>query len=55
MKRSEHKQKREEETKLLRRIEVEKELKRTDRKGVLNIQPLAVRSPPHSSSFSKCY
>ncbi len=39
--------------KLLRKIEVEEELKRVERE-VLNIQPLAIRSPSHSSSCSKC-
>jgi hypothetical protein len=37
----------------LRKIEVEKELRRV-KKGVLNIQPLAVMLPLHSSSSSKC-
>jgi hypothetical protein len=37
----------------LRRIEIEEELKRVKR-GVLNIQPLAIRSPSHSSSSLKC-
>jgi len=38
----------------LRRIEVKEELTRTKCEGVLNIQPLAVRSPSHSSSSSEC-
>jgi hypothetical protein len=38
----------------LRRIEVKEELTRAKREGMLNIQPLAIRSPPHSSSSSKC-
>jgi hypothetical protein len=37
----------------LRKIEVEEELRRAKRK-VLNIQPLAVKSPSHSSSSSEC-
>ncbi len=39
--------------KLLKRTEVEEELKRTE-KGVLNIQPLVVRLLSHSSSSSEC-
>jgi hypothetical protein len=39
---------------LLRRIKIEEELKRVKREGVLNIELLAIRSPPHSSSSSKC-
>jgi hypothetical protein len=39
---------------LFRRIEVEEELKITERKGMLNIQPLVVRSSPHSSSSLEC-
>jgi hypothetical protein len=38
----------------LKRIEVEKELKIIEREGVLNVQPLAIRLPTHSSSSSKC-
>ncbi len=38
----------------MRRIEVEKDLKRAEREGLLNIQLLVVRSPPHSSSSSEC-
>ncbi len=52
--RNEHRQKQEEEAELLKRTKVEKELRRTKKKGVLNIQLLAIRSPSHSSSFSKC-
>jgi hypothetical protein len=37
----------------LRRTKVEEELRRIEKGGVLNIQPLAVRLPPHSSSSSK--
>jgi hypothetical protein len=37
----------------LKRIEVEEELRRAKR-GVLNIQLLAIRLLPHSSSSSKC-
>jgi len=40
--------------KLLRRTKVEEELIIAKRGGLLNIQPLAVRSPPCSSSMSKC-
>jgi hypothetical protein len=43
----------EEEAKLLRRIKVEEELKRT-KKGMLNIQPFAIRLLPHSSYSLKC-
>jgi hypothetical protein len=39
---------------LLRRIKINEELRRTEKEGMLNIQPLVVRSPPHSSSSSKC-
>jgi hypothetical protein len=39
---------------LLRRTKIEEELKRTKREGMLNIQPLVVRSSPHSSSSSEC-
>jgi hypothetical protein len=39
---------------LLRIIKVEKELKSVEREGVLNIQPLDVRSLSHSSSSSEC-
>jgi hypothetical protein len=38
----------------LKRIEVEEELRRVVRKGMLNIQPLDVRSSPHSSLSLKC-
>jgi hypothetical protein len=38
----------------LKRTNVEKELRRAERKGVLNFQPLAIRSLLHSSSSSKC-
>jgi hypothetical protein len=37
----------------LKKIEVEEELRKIER-GVLNIQTLVVRSPPHSSSSSEC-
>ncbi len=50
-KRSEHKQKQEEEVELLKKTQVEKELRITQREGALNIQQLVVRSPPHSSSL----
>jgi hypothetical protein len=43
----------EEEVELLRRTKVKEELKRQDREGVLNIQTLVVKLPPHSSSSSK--
>ncbi len=46
--------KQEEETKLLKITEVEEELKRAKREGMLFIQPSAIRSPSHSSSFSNC-
>jgi hypothetical protein len=39
---------------LLRRTKVEEELRKAERKGVLNIQPLVVRLPSHSSSSSEC-
>ncbi len=39
---------------LLKPTEVEEELKIIERKKMLNIQPLVVRSPPHSSSSSEC-
>jgi hypothetical protein len=51
--RSEHIQRQEEEVELLRIIEVEEELRRAKR-GVLNIQPLAIRLSPHSSSSLEC-
>jgi hypothetical protein len=35
----------------LKRTEVEEELRRIEREEVLNIQPLVVRSLPHSSSL----
>jgi hypothetical protein len=38
----------------LRITKVEKELKRAQREGMLNIQPLAIRLPPHSSSSLEC-
>jgi hypothetical protein len=38
----------------LRKIEVDNELKRAERKGMLNILPLVVRLSPHSSSSSEC-
>jgi len=38
----------------LKRTKVEKELRIEKRKGVLNIPPLALRLPPHSSSSSEC-
>jgi len=38
----------------LRRTKVEKELRIAIQKGMLNIQPLASRLPPHSSSSSEC-
>ncbi len=52
--RSEHKQRHEEEAKFMKKTKVEKELRRAKRKGMLNIQPLDVRSSQHSSSSSKC-
>jgi hypothetical protein len=39
---------------LLRRTKVEEELRKAEHEGVFNIQPLVIRSPSHSSSFSKC-
>jgi hypothetical protein len=39
---------------LLRKIEVNEELRRVEKEGMLNIQPLVVRLPLHSSSSSKC-
>jgi hypothetical protein len=44
----------EEEMKLWRRIKVKKELRRTKREKMLNILPLVVRSPSHSSSSLEC-
>jgi hypothetical protein len=41
------------ESEIVEKKEVEKELKRVERERVLNIQPLAVRSMLHSSSSSK--
>jgi hypothetical protein len=38
----------------LKRTKVVEELRRVKKKKVLNIQPLVVRSLPHSSSSSKC-
>ncbi len=52
--RSEHTQRQEEEAELLRKTKVEEELKRVDREGVLNIQPLPIRSLSHSSSSLEC-
>ncbi len=43
-----------EEVELLKRIEVEEELRRSQCESVLNIQLLAIITPPHSSSFWKC-
>jgi hypothetical protein len=53
VKRSEHKRKQEEEVELLKKIEIEEELK-IIKKGMLNIQLLAIKSPSHSSSNSEC-
>ncbi len=39
---------------LLRRTKVEQELRRAEKEGMLNIQPLTIRLPLHSSSSSKC-
>jgi hypothetical protein len=39
--------------KLLKRTKVKEELRRAKR-GVLNIQSLVARSPPHSSSSLEC-
>ncbi len=39
---------------MLKKIEVEEELRRAMREGMLNIQLLAIRSLPHSSSSSEC-
>jgi hypothetical protein len=44
----------EEEANLLRRIEIEEELKKVKKEDMLNIQPLVIRSSLHSSSSSKC-
>jgi len=38
----------------LKKTEIEKESKRVEREGMLNIQPLAIRLPPHSSSSLEC-
>jgi len=51
---SEHKQRQEEEAKLLRKKEVEEELRRANSEGVLNIRALVVRSSSHSSSSLEC-
>jgi len=45
---------REEEAKLLRKKKVEKEMRIAKREGMLNIQPLASRLPPHSASSLEC-
>jgi len=52
--RSKHTQKQEEEVELLGRTKIDEELKRVERKRALNIQPLAISSPLHSSSSSEC-
>jgi hypothetical protein len=39
---------------LWKRTKIEEELRRVEREEVLNIQPLIVRSLPHSSSSSEC-
>jgi hypothetical protein len=44
----------EEELKLLKEKEAKEELQRAKHEGVLNIQLLAIRSPPHSSSSLEC-
>jgi hypothetical protein len=54
MQRSEHKWRQEVEVELLTKIDLEEELRRVKRKGVLNIQLLVIRSPSHSSSSSEC-
>ncbi len=38
----------------MKRTKVEEELRRTKKKGVLNIQPLAIRLLVHLPSSSKC-
>jgi len=38
----------------LKRIKIKEELTRAKFEGVLNIQPLVVRSPSHSSLSSEC-
>jgi hypothetical protein len=38
----------------LRKTKAKKELRRVDCEGMLNIQPLAIRSPLYSSSSSEC-
>jgi hypothetical protein len=48
-----HKQ-RQEEMELLRKIEVEEELRRAEHESMLNIQSLAIRPLSHSSSSSEC-
>ncbi len=52
--RSEHKQRQEEETELLKITKVEEELKRAERESMLNIQLLVVKSLLHSSSSLEC-
>ncbi len=42
------------ESEIVEKKEVEKELRRVERERVLNIQPLAMRSMLHSSSSSEC-
>ncbi len=39
---------------LLRKIEIEEELRKVEREGMLNILPLAIKLPPHSSSSLEC-
>ncbi len=51
--RNEHRQMQEEEAELLKKTEVEDELRKAEKK-LLNILSLVIRSPSHSSSFSEC-
>jgi hypothetical protein len=39
---------------LLKTTKVEEELRRVNKKRMLNMQSLVVRSPPHSSSSLEC-
>jgi hypothetical protein len=54
LQKNEHKQRQEEEVELLKRTKVKKELRRAKKEGMLNIQPLVIRSSPHSSSSLEC-
>jgi hypothetical protein len=51
---SEHKWRQEEEAYLLKKIEAKEELRGVECVGVLNMQLLVVKLPPHSPSSLKC-